>query len=285
MASITSRNLDDDVKTRLRVRAADNGRSMEEEARLILRDVVGRKPSSRNLTSIIRSHFRARQRRGPGAAAARARARAAVLRLEPAAMTVLLDTNVVSELMRRAPHPAVPVWAAGHPLEDLFFSAVGEAELRDGAAILPTGRRRRLWSRISRGCSTRLSRIGCCRSTAARRARTRTSPPCAVPSAAPSDRPTARSQQSLARATWRSRRAMFGTSRTSTSRWSILGRWHDGDAAPEEGTVDRRVSGVRAACCGLLRQAAAGRQDWERASATIARICSFTPSQNRGLSG
>ena len=57
MASITIRNLDDDVKTRLRVRAADNGRSMEEEARLILRDVVGPKPSSRNLTTIIRSHF------------------------------------------------------------------------------------------------------------------------------------------------------------------------------------------------------------------------------------
>ena len=46
MASITIRNLDDDVKTRLRVRAVENGRSMEEEARLILRDVVGRKPSS-----------------------------------------------------------------------------------------------------------------------------------------------------------------------------------------------------------------------------------------------
>ena len=57
MASITIRNLDDDVKTRLRVRAADNGRSMEEEARLILRDAVGRKPSSRNLASIIRAHF------------------------------------------------------------------------------------------------------------------------------------------------------------------------------------------------------------------------------------
>ena len=41
MASITIRNLDDEVKTRLRVRAADNGRSMEEEARLILRDAVG----------------------------------------------------------------------------------------------------------------------------------------------------------------------------------------------------------------------------------------------------
>ena len=57
-------------------------------------------------------------------------------------MTVLLDTNVVSELMRKAPEPAVAVWAAGHRLENLFFSAVGEAELRYGAAILPTGQRR-----------------------------------------------------------------------------------------------------------------------------------------------
>ena len=43
MASITIRNLDEDVKTRLRMRAAGNGRSMEEEARLILREAVGRK--------------------------------------------------------------------------------------------------------------------------------------------------------------------------------------------------------------------------------------------------
>ena len=57
-------------------------------------------------------------------------------------MTVLLDTNVVSELMRKAPNPAVAAWAAGHPLQDLFFSAVGEAELRYGAAILPAGQRR-----------------------------------------------------------------------------------------------------------------------------------------------
>ena len=57
MASITIRNLDDDVKTRLRVRAVDNGRSMEEEARLILRCAVGRKSRSRNLAGIIRSHF------------------------------------------------------------------------------------------------------------------------------------------------------------------------------------------------------------------------------------
>ena len=40
MASITIRNLDPAVKDRLRVRAAEHGRSMEEEARLILRRVV-----------------------------------------------------------------------------------------------------------------------------------------------------------------------------------------------------------------------------------------------------
>ncbi len=57
LASITIRNLDDDVKSRLRLRAAGNGRSMEEEARVILRDAVGRRPSSQNLAAIIRTHF------------------------------------------------------------------------------------------------------------------------------------------------------------------------------------------------------------------------------------
>ena len=40
MASITIRNLDDDVKTRPRVRASGKDRSMEEEARLILAEAV-----------------------------------------------------------------------------------------------------------------------------------------------------------------------------------------------------------------------------------------------------
>ncbi|MDE0027795.1 MAG: plasmid stabilization protein [Deltaproteobacteria bacterium] len=43
MASITIRKLDDDVKTRLRMRAAGHGRSMEEEARLILAEAVKKK--------------------------------------------------------------------------------------------------------------------------------------------------------------------------------------------------------------------------------------------------
>ena len=57
VASITIRNLDDDVKTRLRVRAAGNGRSMEEEARPILGDAVGAEAETRDLASIIRSYF------------------------------------------------------------------------------------------------------------------------------------------------------------------------------------------------------------------------------------
>ena len=57
MASITIRNLDDDVKTRLRVRAAEHHRSMEEEARQILREAVGQKKGLQNLASAIRARI------------------------------------------------------------------------------------------------------------------------------------------------------------------------------------------------------------------------------------
>lgn len=40
MASMTIRNLDDSLKAKLRVRAAEHGRSMEEEARVLLRDAL-----------------------------------------------------------------------------------------------------------------------------------------------------------------------------------------------------------------------------------------------------
>jgi antitoxin FitA len=40
MASITIRNLDENLKQRLRIQAAQNGRSMEEEARQILRTAL-----------------------------------------------------------------------------------------------------------------------------------------------------------------------------------------------------------------------------------------------------
>ena len=58
MASITIRNLDDHLKARLRVRAAHHGRSMEEEARHILRATLTeeRQPAT-NLSDSIANRF------------------------------------------------------------------------------------------------------------------------------------------------------------------------------------------------------------------------------------
>lgn len=59
MASITIRNLDDETKTRLRVRAAHRERSMEEEARNILRTALAEETRAPgNLVDAIRARFR-----------------------------------------------------------------------------------------------------------------------------------------------------------------------------------------------------------------------------------
>jgi len=58
MATLTIRQLDERTKTRLRVRAARHGRSMEEEAREILRLAVNATPEAKgNLGEMIRSVF------------------------------------------------------------------------------------------------------------------------------------------------------------------------------------------------------------------------------------
>ena len=59
VASITIRNLDDDLKHRLRVRAAENGRSMEEEVRVILRHAVSPPSAPQNLGQSIHARFAA----------------------------------------------------------------------------------------------------------------------------------------------------------------------------------------------------------------------------------
>lgn len=55
---------------------------------------------------------------------------------------VILDTNVVSELMRPAPDPAIASWVSECATSSLFLTAVTEAELRFGLAIMPQGKRR-----------------------------------------------------------------------------------------------------------------------------------------------
>lgn len=58
MASITIRKLDDAVKSRLRIRAATHGRSMEDEAREILKQAVAQEdPPAADLAKRIRRHI------------------------------------------------------------------------------------------------------------------------------------------------------------------------------------------------------------------------------------
>lgn len=58
MASITIRNLDEGLKARLRVQAALHGRSMEDEARDILRSALNREPARPvDLAASIRARF------------------------------------------------------------------------------------------------------------------------------------------------------------------------------------------------------------------------------------
>ena len=59
LSSIIIRNLDDALKRRLRVRAAEHGRSMEEEARAILRAAVGTGAPPINLAAAIRNRVAA----------------------------------------------------------------------------------------------------------------------------------------------------------------------------------------------------------------------------------
>ena len=54
----------------------------------------------------------------------------------------VIDTNVASELMRPSPSPAVAAWIAGRDAEELYLTAISEAELLYGVAIVPAGRRR-----------------------------------------------------------------------------------------------------------------------------------------------
>jgi predicted nucleic acid-binding protein len=55
---------------------------------------------------------------------------------------IVLDTNVVSELMRRAPEAAVGRWVDRFPTSDVFVTAVTAAELLYGVARLSEGRRK-----------------------------------------------------------------------------------------------------------------------------------------------
>lgn len=54
----------------------------------------------------------------------------------------VIDTNVASELMRPTPAAAVAKWSAERDAKELFLTAISEAELRYGIALLPPGQRK-----------------------------------------------------------------------------------------------------------------------------------------------
>jgi predicted nucleic acid-binding protein len=56
---------------------------------------------------------------------------------------IILDTNVISELMRNAADPAVQVWAKGQRRNDLVTTTINVMELRAGVEKLRASRRRR----------------------------------------------------------------------------------------------------------------------------------------------
>ncbi|WP_349368807.1 type II toxin-antitoxin system VapC family toxin [Salinarimonas sp.] len=55
---------------------------------------------------------------------------------------IVLDTNVVSELMRAEPEPRVFAFVDARPRNMLFTTTIVQAEILSGVAMLPMGRRR-----------------------------------------------------------------------------------------------------------------------------------------------
>jgi toxin FitB len=55
---------------------------------------------------------------------------------------IVLDTNVLSELMRPEPSPAVVRWMSDQPLAALYVTSLSYAEILFGIDLLPAGKRR-----------------------------------------------------------------------------------------------------------------------------------------------
>ena len=63
---------------------------------------------------------------------------------------IILDTNVLSELMREKPASAVLRWARTRPESSLYATSISEAEILRGIEVLPKGKRRDALSAAAR---------------------------------------------------------------------------------------------------------------------------------------
>ncbi|MFO1035674.1 MAG: type II toxin-antitoxin system VapC family toxin [Geminicoccaceae bacterium] len=62
----------------------------------------------------------------------------------------ILDTNVLSEVMKDAPHPAVVAWLRQRPMEIMFATAISYTEILYGVRRLADGARRQKLAQAAR---------------------------------------------------------------------------------------------------------------------------------------
>lgn len=62
---------------------------------------------------------------------------------------IILDTNILSELMKPSPSERVLRWLDAQPAASLFTTTVTEAEIRYGLALLPNGKKRRAFEKAA----------------------------------------------------------------------------------------------------------------------------------------
>ena len=63
---------------------------------------------------------------------------------------IVLDTNVLSELMKPEPSNKVVQWVAAQPSQSLYTTSITEAEILHGIKLLPSGRRRRTFESLAK---------------------------------------------------------------------------------------------------------------------------------------
>ena len=63
---------------------------------------------------------------------------------------IILDTNVLSELMRPAPSPVVRAWVASQPATRLYATTITQAEILNGLALVADGNRRNALANAAR---------------------------------------------------------------------------------------------------------------------------------------
>jgi predicted nucleic acid-binding protein len=131
-------DLEEDVAKKLKERAKRHARSMEDEVRHILRTGGAATPGARSeaghqdCPTLLRSW--AQQR--PSRAARHHRDRCGVR------FVIVLDTNVLSALMRTKPDAVVVGWLDRQPADSIWVTGIAVFEARFALALLPKGRRR-----------------------------------------------------------------------------------------------------------------------------------------------